>query len=127
MIYNDQTSSLEEFLEREISFTVHHFNIQSLATEMFIVSSNIVPNIIGDLLTRSCDSYNFCLKTNFVVPDLRTVHIGQSFIQYYSTLIWDMISDYIKDSETFNIFKNKIGKWKPINCLCHLCKILYQI
>ena len=33
-----------------------------------------------------------------------------------------MIVGYIKYSETLDIFKGKIGKWKAINCSCCLCK-----
>ena len=33
-----------------------------------------------------------------------------------------MIPGYIKDSETLDIFKAKIRKWKPINCPCCLRK-----
>lgn len=50
----------EERLGKDNSFTVYHFNIQSLATEMFKVSNNTAATIIGDLLTRSHHSYNLC-------------------------------------------------------------------
>ena len=51
MIYNDQISSFQELLGKDNSFTVHHFNIQSLAIEMFKVVNNIAATIIGDLFT----------------------------------------------------------------------------
>ena len=50
MIYNDQISSFQEN-EKDNSFTVHHFNIQSLAIEMFKVISNTAATIIDDLFT----------------------------------------------------------------------------
>ena len=87
----------EERLGKDNSFTVYHFNIQSLATEMFKVSNNTTATIIGDLLTRSHHSYNLCSKSNFIVPCVR------AFIR-------NMIPDYIKESETLDIFKNKIRK-----------------
>ena len=34
MIYNDQASPLEELLEKDNSFTVNHFNIQSLTIQI---------------------------------------------------------------------------------------------
>ena len=51
-----------------------------------------------------------------------TVHNGQNSIGYYGPLIRSMIPGYIKDSETLDIFKGKIRKWKPINCTCRYCK-----
>ena len=121
MIYNDQMSSFQELLDKDNSFTVRHFNIQSLAIEMFKVINNI-----GDLFT-TYHSYNLRSKSKFVVPSARTVHNGQNSIQYYGPLIWSMIPGYIKDSETLDIFKGKIRKWKTINCPCPSEKNIYQI
>ena len=42
---------MKELLDKDNSFTVHHFNIQSLATEMFKVINNIAAIIIDDLFT----------------------------------------------------------------------------
>ena len=121
VIYNDGISSFEELLDKDNSFTVHHFNIQSLANEIFKVINNIAATIIDDLFT-TYHSYNLRSKSKFVVPSVRTVHNGQNSIQYYGPLIWNMIAGCIKDSETLDIFKGKIRKWKPINCSCRLCK-----
>ena len=58
MIYNDQISFLEELLiMKENPFTVHQFNIQSLAIEMFKVINNIAATIIEDVFT-TYHSYN---------------------------------------------------------------------
>ena len=46
MIYNDQISSFQELLNKDNSFTVHNFNIQSLAIEMLKVINNIAATII---------------------------------------------------------------------------------
>ena len=120
MIYNDQILSFQELLDH--FFTVHHFDIQSLAIEMFKVINNIATTITGDLFT-TYHSYNLRPKSKFVVPSVRKLHNGQNSIQYYGPpLIWKMIPGHIKDSETLDIFKGKIRKWKPINCPCGLCK-----
>ena len=121
MIYNHQISSFQELLDKDNSFTVHHFNIHSLAIEMFKVINNIAATIIDDLFTTYL-SYNLRSQSKFVVPSVRTVHNGQNSVRYYGSLIWNMMPGYIKDSETLDIFKGKIRKWKPINCPCRLCK-----
>ena len=81
------------------------FSIQSLAIEMF----KVINNIADDLFT-TYHSYNLRSKSKFVVPSVRTVHNGQNSIQYYGSLIWNMIVGYIKYSEILGIFKGKIRK-----------------
>ena len=76
MIYNDQYNS----------FTVHHFNIQSLAIEMFKVINNIAATIIDDLLI-TYHSCNLPSKSKLVVLSVRTDHNGQNSIQYYGLFI----------------------------------------
>ena len=85
------------------------FNIQSLVTETFKVINDIAATIIDDLFT-TYHSYNLRSKSKFVVPSVRTVHNGQNSIQYYGSLIWNMIIGYISDSEVLGIFKGKIRK-----------------
>ena len=52
---------------------------------------------------------------------------GWTFIQYHGDLICNMVTDYIKESETLDMFKSKIRKMEldrlPITCC--LCKKLY--
>ena len=108
-----------EFLGWSIMIKFHHFrnflikiflfNIQSLVIEMFKVINNIAATIIDDLFT-TYHSYNLRSKSKFVVPSVRTVHNGQNSIQYYGSLIWNMIVGYIKYSEILGIFKGKIRK-----------------
>ena len=83
------------------------FRIQSLVLEMFKIINNIAATIIDNLFTIY-HSYNLRSKSKFVVPSVRTVHNGQNSIQYYGSLISNMIAGYIKDSETLGIFKGKL-------------------
>ena len=94
---------------RNFLIKIFLFNIQSLVTEMFKVINNIAATIIDDLFT-TYHSYNLRSKSKFVVPSVRTVHNGQNSIQYYGSVIWNMIVGYIKDSEILGIFKGKIRK-----------------
>ena len=57
---------------KDNSFTVPHFNIQSLAIEIFKVTNNVGATIIDDLFTiyHNCDLRS---KSKFVVPSVCTV------------------------------------------------------
>ena len=80
----------------------------------------ILATIMDDLFARSYCKYNFCSKPNFIVPDVRAVHNCQNSIYHYVPLIWNVILNYIKVTETLDISK-KPRKWKPINCPCRFC------
>lgn len=40
--------------------------------------------------------------------------------------IWNLISDNIKSEQTWELFKNKIRKWKYEPCSCRMCKTHLQ-
>ena len=42
----DRSSSFQDLLKKDNSVSIHHRNIQALATEMFKVKNNIAPEIM---------------------------------------------------------------------------------
>ena len=83
---------------------------------MFKVNNNIAATIIDDILTRSYHSYNFA--QNLIMLFQLCIN-GQNSMQYYDTLIQNMIPDSIKDSENLDLFKGKVRKWNLIDCPLH--------
>ena len=53
LIQNDKLSSYEELLEKDGSVSVHHRNIQSLATEMLQIKHGQSRKIVTDIFTQS--------------------------------------------------------------------------
>ena len=49
IVYKDNTSSFEDLLKKDNSFTIHQRNIQSLAIELFKVKGNLSNNIMYDI------------------------------------------------------------------------------
>ena len=43
--YGDKTSTFQQLLEKDNSASIHHRNLQALATEMFKISNNLSPDI----------------------------------------------------------------------------------
>ena len=52
LVYKDHTLSFEEMLNLDNSFTIHHRNLQKLATEMYKVKHNLSPIFMKDVLSR---------------------------------------------------------------------------
>ena len=122
LVYNDYKLTFNELLEKDGSFTVHHYNIQTLCIELYKVFNNLAESIFSDLFIRNNSSYNTRLKSDFVIPQINTVLKGSNSIRYYGPVIWNLIPNEIKYVDSLEIFKNKIRMWKPINCPCRVCK-----
>ena len=58
IVYKDYKSYFAELLSEDISFTVHHKNVQKLAIEMSKVKNELWPKIMLDLLKEATHPYN---------------------------------------------------------------------
>ena len=61
VIYKKMTSKPIEILKLDISFKIYHRNIQSLATELFMVRSNLSIRIRNDIFKLRSIIYNLTL------------------------------------------------------------------
>ena len=65
-------------------------------------------------------------NTEYVQPQVKTVHYGQNSIRYLGPLIWNNVPSHIKESSTLTDFKRKLKQWKLNVCPCRLCKDYVQ-
>ena len=65
-VYNDCESTLEDLLTKDESFTIHHCNIQTLATELFKVYNNLFYTVLGNRFYRNNNGYYLRSKSDFV-------------------------------------------------------------
>lgn len=124
--------SLEGLLDKDNSFSVHHFNNESLDVEMFQFGNSLVDNIFVDLFGRSHRNYNLCWKSSFIIPSMCIQLEPVKSKQLYKPFIWNITPH---ETKTLQIFKRvdfyrysnvKYKKWNLANSPCRLCKI-YQI
>ena len=123
VVYNDSSSTFERLLTKDNSVSIHDRNLQVLATEMFKVYTEQGPDILQDVFPiNSQPEYNVRNKTHFATRPIRTVHFGDNSLTYLGAKLWELIPSNMKDTESVEVFKNRIKGWIPDNCPCRLCK-----
>ena len=127
MVYKDDQSSFEELLKKDGSATIHHRNIQKLAIELYKVKNGLATEIIEKLFTRKENNfYALRNESEFKVPKVNTVYRGDDSLRHLGPLIWDIVPQEIKLSNSLFQFKRRIKKWTPDDCPCRLCRIYVQ-
>ena len=121
LVYNDTNLTFQEMLELDNSFTIHHRNLQKFATEMYKVINNLSPTFMKNIFPRSNNPYNTRCQAEFESYNIRTVYYGCETITYRGPNTWALVPNSIKES----VFKRVLKKrkdWKPICCICRICK-----
>ena len=108
------------FLIWIIPMTVHHRNLQKLATEMYKIQNNLSPVPMQEIFKKH--THDLRNNRSWDISKVRTVHYGTETIRYRGPKTWEMLPQNIKESKTLLGFKNKIKIWKPNDCTCRLCK-----
>ena len=57
LIYNDKNSSCKELLTKDGSVSIHHRNIQALATEFYKIKNGLSPDIFTEIFARQTESH----------------------------------------------------------------------
>ena len=52
LVYDDCTSTFDQLLEKDNSFTVHHYNIQALCIQLYKVYNNLSQTIFSEFFVR---------------------------------------------------------------------------
>ena len=124
--YNDRTSTFEESLRKGNSVTIHHRNLQVLSTELHKVENNMDPEIVNKVFQKRTSSYNLRANSNFYTRPVHSVYNGTESLSFLGPKIWELVPEDAKQSESLDVFKNKIKKWVPSRCPCRLCRVYLQ-
>ena len=126
IVYSDQSSTFEELLERDKTFSIHHKNIQSLAIEIYKFVNGLSPEIMNSVFNlKENNRYSLRNVYELYSRNPRTVKYGTETISYLAPKVWSIVPQPIKESTSIHSFKTKIRKWKP-DCPCRLCKRYLQ-
>ena len=117
IVYQDETSTFEELLNKDGSITIDHKDLQLLATELLKVINGLAPTFMCNIFTSNSN-----LNTNNVSASTRsqstfynpanpkTTNYGIETLRNIGPKIWDMVPSDIKSATSVTIFKSKIKK-----------------
>ena len=71
--------------------------------------------------------YNFRFQTDFVLPGVNTTYFGLHSLRYFSSKIWNVITNEIKNSLSLDESKIKISQWAPSSCHFKPCRTYIQL
>ena len=111
--YGDRLSSFKYQLKKDNSVSIHHQDIQALATKMFEVKNNLAPEITKELFAPKISPSDLCINNSFKRRRVNSVwHVTES-VPYLSPKMWDLVSKEITGSQSLNAFKFKIKRLVP--------------
>ena len=124
IIYNDETSSFKNLLEKDGSVSIDNRKLKLLAIEVFQINKGILSSIMkGIFEARAEHPHNLRCISQFSAPLVSTVFHGAGSISLLGPKIWSLLPENFENIYSLENFKILIKKWKPENCPCRLCKV----
>ena len=124
--YNHNTSSFTELLEKDNSVSMHHRNIQVLATELY---KSVDGYLVSDCFKlNNMTVYNTRNRSTFYSRSVRTVLHGTESLSHLGPKIWELVPNDMENLSSLTAFKKAIKQRKPQAFSCRLCKTyIYQV
>ena len=113
--YGDRSSPFENLLKKDNSVSIHHRNIQALATEIFKVKNNIALEIMKELSAPKMSSYDLRNNDSFKIRRVNFVWHGTESVSYLGPKKMGFSSLWNKRiwiSQWFQIQNQKMGPWR---------------
>ena len=105
LVYNDYTSTFENLLLMDGSASIHHRNIQKVATEMFKAKSNLSPELTQTIFQRN-EVLNLRSNNTFLRPKVNTAYNGEGSLRSFGPIVWNnLLPNKYKSAEMWKFLK----------------------
>ena len=108
--YQDQISTFQELLNKDNSVSIHHRNLQALATEMFKIHRDLSPDILREIFVPKMSFYNLRRNNTFERRQVHSVYHSTESLSFLGPNIWNLVPLELKQLEILEVFKLKIKK-----------------
>ena len=106
MVYDDQTTTFEELLNKDGNVTIHQQNIRTLAVEMFKVINDLAPPFMRNIFTKNSNvcSDHVSANTRSNIKNIRNIRTLET-LRCLGPKVYDMIPNEIKQSTPVNVLQ----------------------
>ena len=111
--YQDHISIFQLLLNKDNSVSIHHRNLQALATEMFKIQRDLSPDILREIFVPKISLYNLRRNNTFERRQVHSVYHGTESLSFLYPKSWDLVPLELKQLESLEVLKLKIKKWIP--------------
>ena len=88
IVYRDSISSFQVLLQKDRSFTIHHRNIQSLATELTKIEENPSNEIMSSIFLPGLMKHNLKTQSDFIRNSVNTCKYGLNLLRFFASKVW---------------------------------------
>ena len=129
IVYDDYTSSFNELLDRDGSFSVHRNNIQTLAIEIYKVMHNLSEGIIfNEIFTaRTYNGPSLRAQSKLQPPHVNSVNNGENSLRFFGPIVWNILPTSIKNIDSLHDFKRLIKNGNLLIVLAGFADCIYLI
>lgn len=120
VLYQDYESSLQQLLSRDNGQKIHIKNLQKLMIEIYKSINKLNPSYLWEFHERKEVAYDLRTKDLCKLPKIKK-RFGSESLSFRGNLLWNTLSDKIKQSPSLAAFKIQIKSWTGDKCTCRLC------
>ena len=121
IVYNSN-ESYEELLMRNNEVSIHQKQLRALATEIYKSLTDTNPEFMKDYFSIKVVPYTLRNRNALRIPPARSTYYGTNSIHFRACLLWNMLPNSLKESQSLLEFKYKIKRIRKIDCSCTICR-----
>ena len=96
IVFKNPKLSFEELLKLDNSFSIHHRNLQKLATEMYKIKHKISPTLVQELFPNYENIHDLRSEKCWESSNVRNVGFGTETLLFRGQKTWLLLPDSIQ-------------------------------
>ena len=89
--YGDKTSTFQQLLGKRNPVSIHHRNLQTLATEMCKISNNLYLEIAKEIFQERTATNNLRSNNSFTNHQVNSVYHTTESLSFLGLKIWELV------------------------------------